>query len=252
MKRSNIVIIIAASIGSVVSLFLIWKFVVVPLVAIIAGHTVETAVAFFLILLLIGIMIWYLGFERPKILREDNKFLRSVLDEHGITCYTDIRGAIRWGTNDEILKWREDDQKEKELDNYCDILIDKIKEFNIDKRFDREDPYKQQLRGHLAKEYPQSKVEVQTDDARPDIEIDKDKIAIEVKGPTTTAALSTLYEKCKKYSRYYRRVVFVLFEPEYNEDRYEHIKHELEEEYGDCIRFVPMKKVVEALNGKDS
>ena len=61
-----------------------------------------------------------------------------------------------------------EDQEEKELDTYCDSLIEKIKEFRIDKRFDREDPYKQQLRGHLAKEYPQSKVEVATDDSRPE------------------------------------------------------------------------------------
>ncbi len=243
MKRSNIVMIIVAAVGSAVSLFLLWKFVVVPLVEIMAVHTIETAVVFFLAMILIGVITWFLGFELPKRLREENCYFRSVLDEHGISRYSDIHGNVKWGTDDEILNWQEDDQEEKELDIYCDLLIEKIKEFRIDKRFDREDPYKQQLRGHLAKEYPQSKVEVQTDDSRPDIEIDKARIAIEVKGPTTTSALSTLYEKAEKYGRIYRRVVFVLFEPEYSEDRYEHIKQEIEEDYSDYVRFVPMRRV---------
>jgi len=249
MKRTNMAMIVAAAIGSAVSLFLIWKYMVVPLVEIIAGHTVETAVVFFVTLILIGIMIWYLGFELPKGIREENKCLRSALEEHGINRYSDIHGHVKWGTEDETLDWQEEDQEEKELDVCCDALVETIKEFRIDKRFDKEDPYKQQLRGHLAKEYPQSKVEVQTDDSRPDIEIDKDRIAIEVKGPTTTAALSTLYEKAQKYSRIYRRVVFVLFEAEYNEDRYEHIKREIEEDYGDYVRFVPMRRVGESVNG---
>jgi hypothetical protein len=245
MKRSNMAIIIVVAIGSAISLFLIWKYVAIPLVEIIAGRTVETAVVFFLTLILLCVMIWYLGFERPKIFREDNRYLRSILDEHGISRYSDIHGNVKWGTDDEILNWQEEDQEEKELDTYCDALVEKIREFRIDKRFDREDPYKQQLRGHLAKEYPQSKVEVQTDDSRPDIEIERDKIAIEVKGPTTTSALSTLYEKAEKYGRIYRRVVFVLFEPEYSEDRYEHIKKEIEEDYSDYVRFVPMRRVGE-------
>jgi len=246
MKRTNMAMIVAAAIGSAVSLFLIWKYMVVPLVEIIAGHTVETAVVFFLTLIIIGVMIWYMGFELPKRIREDNKCLRAALEEHGINRYSDIHGHVKWGTEDEILNWQEEDQEERELDVYLDTLIAKIKEFMIDKRFDREDPYKMQLRGHLAKEYPQSKVEVQTDDSRPDIEIDKDRIAIEVKGPTTTAALSTLREKAEKYCRIYRRVVFVLFEPEYNSDRYVHIRQEIEEDYGDYVRFVPMRRVGES------
>ena len=248
MKRSNIAIIVAAAIGSAASLFLIWKYIVLPLVEIIAGHTFETAMVFFLALIQIGVMIWYLGFELPKRLREDNRFLRSALEDHGINWYSNIHGNIQWGTEEEIQNWQKEDQEDKELNICCDALEETIKEFRIDKRFDREEPYKQQLRGHLAKEYPQSRVEVQTDDARPDIEIDKDRIAIEVKGPTTNASLSTLYEKAVKYSRYYRRVVFVLFEPEYNNDQYEHIKREIEEDYSDYVRFVPMRRVGESAN----
>jgi hypothetical protein len=242
MKRSHIATIIVAAIGSAISLFLIWKFLVVPLVEIIAGHTIETAIVFFLTLILIGVITWYLGFELPRRLREENKYFRSILEEHGISQYSDIHGNVMWGTDDEILDWQEDDQEEEKLDIYCDALIEKIKEFKIDKRFGREEPYKQQLRGHLAKEYPQSKVEVQTDDSRPDIEIDKNRIAIEVKGPTTTSALSTLYEKAEKYGRIYRRIVFVLFEPEYAPDRYESIKKEIEKDYSDYVRFVPMMR----------
>jgi hypothetical protein len=249
MNRSNMAIIAIVGIGSAISLFLLWKFVVVPLVDIIAGHTVETAVVFFLTLILIGVMIWYMGFERPKGLHEENQSLRYALEEHGISRYSDIHGHVKWGTGDEILSWEREDQEEKQLDVDCDALVEKIKEFMIDKRFTTEDPYKQQLRGHLAKEYPRSKVEVHTDDSRPDIEIDKDRIAIEVKGPTTTAALSTLPGKAQKYSRIYRRVVFVLFEPCYNEHRYEDIRREIEEEYGDYVRFVPMRRVGESANG---
>ena len=82
MKRSDLMIIIIAAVGSAVSLFLIWKFVVLPLVEIIAGHTVETAVILFLAMIMIGAMTWFLGFILPKRLREENYYFRSILDEH--------------------------------------------------------------------------------------------------------------------------------------------------------------------------
>ncbi len=124
MKRSNMIIIIIAAVGSAVSLFLIWKFVVLPLVEIIAGHTVETAVILFLAMIMIGAMTWFLGFILPKRLREENYYFRSILDEHGISRYSDIYGNVKWGTGDEILNWQEEDQ-EKELDIYCDSLIER-------------------------------------------------------------------------------------------------------------------------------
>ena len=100
-----------------------------------------------------------------------------------------------------------------------DYMVDIITDFIPSFRWHNESGYHAELfRYLLHNDYTQSRVEYQTGSSRPDI-IYGD-IAIEVKGSTKDNDISTLPEKCLKYSNYYDRLIFVLFDPQYTRIRH--------------------------------
>ncbi|RLI32506.1 hypothetical protein DRO51_01670 [Candidatus Bathyarchaeota archaeon] len=99
-----------------------------------------------------------------------------------------------------------------------DLLFQKvvkaIRKFEPSRRYKNEFGYHTELQGYLKSHFPDSRVELKTGSSRPDIVISD--IAIEVKGPTTRRDLQTIPDKIIRYSRYYSKIIIVLFEPKVN------------------------------------
>lgn len=100
-------------------------------------------------------------------------------------------------------------------------VVDKINEFEPSRNWGSEEGYQAELQGWLKREFPHSKVEVQTGASRPDLIISN--IAIEVKGPTTDEGINSLPAKCIKYSKHYDQLIIVLFRPQYSKRNYNDI-----------------------------
>ena len=108
-------------------------------------------------------------------------------------------------------------------------VIDTIEKFHPTKAWGNEDSYHKELQGFLRAFFPDTKFEVQTGASRPDIIIEN--IAIEIKGPTDSAALVTLADKCMRYSHYYENMIIVLFEPNFSEARFNELNKGMERHF---------------------
>ena len=93
-------------------------------------------------------------------------------------------------------------------------VVEAIRNFEPSRRYRNEFGYHTELQGYLKSHFPDSRVELKTGSSRPDIVISD--IAIEVKGPTTRRDLQTIPDKIIRYSRYYSKIIIVLFEPKVN------------------------------------
>jgi hypothetical protein len=114
-------------------------------------------------------------------------------------------------------------------------VIDAIEKFHATKKWGNENDYHKELLGYLRVHFPYTKFEVQTGSSRPDLVIED--IAIEIKGPTDTQALTSLADKCLRYSGYYQNMIIVLFEPQYSKERFNELRKGL-------ARFVPHVKII--------
>lgn len=108
-------------------------------------------------------------------------------------------------------------------------VIDTIEKFHPTKAWGNEDSYHKELQGFLRAFFPDTKFEVQTGASRPDIIIEN--IAIEIKGPTDSAALVTLADKCMRYSHYYQNMIIVLFEPNFSDGRFKEFNKGMERHF---------------------
>ena len=92
------------------------------------------------------------------------------------------------------------------------------------------------LYNFLKRNFPDAKLEERTGASKPDITI-KD-IAIELKSPTTDGGINSLPAKCIKYSKYYRKVIFVLFSPKFSQSNFIEIKKGIEETFPSRTIFI--------------
>lgn len=114
------------------------------------------------------------------------------------------------GYHGELLK--------SDIINEKDMIVGLIKKFQPSTKWKTEEGYHGELISYLKQSYPHAKAEHQTGASRPDIVLNN--IAIEVKGPTDTQALTTLADKIFRYSNHYSYHIIVLFEPCFSESRY--------------------------------
>jgi hypothetical protein len=117
-------------------------------------------------------------------------------------------------------------------------VADVIEKFQPTKKWGNEDSYHKELQGFLRAHFPDVKFEVQTGASRPDIVIEN--IAIEIKGPTDTQALTTLADKCLRYSGYYENMIIVLFEPQFSKERFKELQNGI-------AKFVPHVKIIQKI-----
>ena len=128
----------------------------------------------------------------------------------GLIKFVDRQGNVKWGTPEEVKKWKEEDEKLKEKEEFFYKVVEVIKKFEPSRKYRNEFGYHTELQGYLKSQFPNSMVEFQTGSSRPDIVIGD--IAIEVKGPTTHKELKTIADKIIRYSQHYKNLIIVLFE----------------------------------------
>lgn len=169
-------------------------------------------------LIIIGVVLFsfIIGIIFYKRHREVELF-EGEQNSKGLYIYVTINGETKWGSKENIKKWRDIDDKYIEENSFTKRLIQDIKDFQPTRKYKDEFPYQIELQGWLKKDYPQSKIETQTGSSRPDIIIDQ--VAIEIKGPTTTKDLKTIADKLLRYRIYYNHIIVVLFDVQMK-DRY--------------------------------
>ena len=139
---------------------------------------------------------------------------------------------IEWEKAEGIRKIAYEETLRKEMELKATLfyrVIETIEKFQPTKKWGNEDSYHKELQGFLRAHFPNTKFEVQTGASRPDIVIEN--IAIEIKGPTDNQALQSLTDKCLRYSRYYKNMIIVLFEPRFSEGRFSELKKGMEEHF---------------------
>ena len=115
-------------------------------------------------------------------------------------------------------------------------IKNEIESFKQAENWPNEAGYQADLYNFLKRSFPEAKLEERTGSSRPDITI-KD-IAIELKGPTTDEGINSLPVKCIKYSKYYRKIIFVLFSPKFSQSNFIEIKKGIEEAFPGRTIFI--------------
>jgi hypothetical protein len=142
--------------------------------------------------------------------------------EKGLINFLDRDNNEKWGTPEEIEKWKKDDEEAKIKDLLINRIVQSIKKFQPARKWLDEDSYHKELLGYLKGEYPDIKYEFQIGSSRPDLVIGN--IAIEIKGPTDDDALNTLTTKCLKYSHHFDHLIMVLFDPYFSERHFKEVE----------------------------
>jgi hypothetical protein len=128
-----------------------------------------------------------------------------------------------------LPKWRI--RKRDELFERVYNAIDKYKPPPNTPRF--EEAYQWALHQYLRTEFPSNKVELekrmQNGGGRPDIVI-LPHIGVEVKGPTRDEHLDRLITQSWKYGKQFKKIIFVLFAPEFSERKFIPIRKKIEED----------------------
>lgn len=161
--------------------------------------------------------------EREKREHEEEQMAK------GLVKFTDRFGKEKWGTPEEVEDWKRRDEEEKIMASLLYNVVESIKKFKPSRKYRNEFGYHTELQGWLKANFPSTKVEIQTGASRPDIVIDD--IAIEVKGPTDNQALNSLTTKCLKYSKYYKNIICVLFEPSFSNRNFQEIQEGLKRSF---------------------
>lgn len=119
--------------------------------------------------------------------------------------------------------------------NVFDDLISSIRDFNPLRVYNEEKYYQIELAGWLKSHFPNSfiDIEVQKGYSRPDIIVDN--IAIEIKGPTSSKDLETIFGKCHRYLQDYPYLIVVLFTVQVAEDRYNDWEYGLKQHFPEVI-----------------
>ena len=159
--------------------------------------------------------------EQFKLTAEREKF-EAEQKEKGLIKFLDRDNNEKWGTPEEIEKWKKDDEESKIKDLLINRIVQSIQKFQPARKWPDEDSYHKELLGYLKGEYPDIKYEFQTGSSRPDLVIGN--IAIEIKGPTDNSALDTLTTKCLKYSHYFDHLIMVLFDPQFSERHFKEVE----------------------------
>ena len=159
--------------------------------------------------------------EQIKLTAEREKF-EAEQKEKGLIKFLDRDNNEKWGTPEEIEKWKKDDEESKIKDLLINRIVQSIQKFQPARKWPDEDSYHKELLGYLKGEYPDIKYEFQTGSSRPDLVIGN--IAIEIKGPTDNSALDTLTTKCLKYSHYFDHLIMVLFDPQFSERHFKEVE----------------------------
>jgi uncharacterized membrane protein (DUF485 family) len=219
---------------------LFWYFALPQLIAWIQENWIPISISTFIIVLVIVsflIKIW-----KDKKRREAEK--RAFEEEQkrkGLVKFVDRHGNEKWGTPEEVERWKKEDEEAREKESLFYRIVEEIKEFTpAREELRHEYNYQLNLHGWLKRSFPQAVIEKQTGASRPDIVIDD--IAIEIKGPTGRRELDTIASKVLRYSNYYNGLIIVLFELNVNPQYYREWKKGLLEKFSKDMKIEIIEK----------
>jgi hypothetical protein len=99
--------------------------------------------------------------------------------------------------------------------------IEIINSYPHKREYPNEHYYHHMLYGYMQNHFNDIVIEEKIRESRPDITINNTEIAIEVKGPTSSSDLESIYYiKCKKYPQIYKNMIVVLFDVKTKDSTY--------------------------------
>jgi len=108
-------------------------------------------------------------------------------------------------------------------------VVHEIESFQPFRWYKFENQYQIDLARHLEKSFSHIQLEQQIGSSRPDIVVEK--IAIEIKGPTTSRSLQTISDKILRYYNNFDSVVIVLFDVQVTQQYYDEWLSGIERHY---------------------
>lgn len=220
-NRATIIVLV------IVVIVFVWVYVIQPLIEWIKQNILLVGFVVAILIILILTVLYYLGKE----LREKRIIEASLEREYktrGLSKY--IRnGVTMWGTPEQIEYWRKMDEKAQLINRVAEA----IKAYHPPRQLRDEYAYQMGLHGFLQNQFKEVEVEVQRGHSRPDIVIGD--IAIEIKGPSDSVALMSVSDKAMRYMQHFKYLIVVLFEPQFNEGRYQEWLRGMERTFSSVI-----------------
>jgi hypothetical protein len=158
--------------------------------------------------------------EEQRRIREKEEKISAAQKAKGLVKFKD-----KWVTPTEYKKL----EKEAYEQSFPSKVESEIKKFKPSRNWATEEGYQGELQGWLRHQFPHSRVEIQKGKSRPDILIGD--VAIEVKGPTGSAELASIADKCMRYGLHFEHFIVVLFNLKVNHYMYQEWKEALKKQY---------------------
>jgi len=153
----------------------------------------------------------------------------------GFVKFVDRSANIHWVRPNEIMNLEKRDLISKKFSSEIEDLIKDIKDFKPIQKYNLERDYQIDLTRYLKGRFLNKNIgmEIQRKGNRPDIIVGD--TAIEIKGPTRHNDLKTLAHKCLMYSKYFTKLVVVLFDVQMKEEKYKSIINEINKIFPEVI-----------------
>jgi hypothetical protein len=191
---------------------LVWAFVLQPLIAWLQQNWIPIAIGF--IVIIFGIVFYFARKWKREEIFEQEQIAK------GLVKFVDRHGEENWVKSEDLEKLKKEDEELKQKESLFNRVIKEIEDFRpAREQLRNEYAYHLSLFSWLNKTFPETEYEKQKGHSRPDIVVGD--IAIEIKGPTDTQALSTIADKCMRYAKHFQSLIVVLFEVHVNPERYE-------------------------------
>jgi uncharacterized membrane protein (DUF485 family) len=221
-------------------ILLFWYFVLPQLIAWIQENWISVSISTFIILIVI-ILFLIKMWEDKKRREAEKRAFEEEQKRKGLVKFVDRHGNEKWGTLEEVERWKKEDEEAREKESLFYRIVEEIKEFTpAREELKHEYNYQLNLHGWLKRSFPQAVIEKQTGASRPDIVIDD--IAIEIKGPTGRRELDTIASKVLRYSNYYHGLIIVLFELNINTQYYMEWKKSILEKFSKDMKIEIIEK----------
>lgn len=206
------------TIAILIFISLVWVFVIKSFIEWV-NQNITTIITIFISIIALAIVgyILYWKYETKK--EAEKRVYEEEQKAKGFVKFVDRFGYERWGEPNEVEEWKKEDEEAKEKEKLVNQIVGEIGDFKQSQNYRDEFPYQIELVGFLKSKFSNADIEQQKGSSRPDIVVGD--VAIEVKGPTRTADLKTIADKCMRYCQHFKELIIVLFEVDVYERRYE-------------------------------
>ena len=228
-------------------IYLLWKFVIPPVIIWIQQSIswiqmnwvlIVIILATICILFIVGLILYFRREESKEreiaasqiANAESARLYEELQRAQGLGKFVRSNGTEYWGTPEQRISW----QTEEDRDTLKYKIKNEIDLFEPASNFGGERLYHVALYHWLQHKFPTAKYESLTGASRPDIVIDD--VAIEIKGPTDSPALHDIAFKCVKYLALgqYNHLIVVLFDPTYTQKNFDEFQTGINQRFPDC------------------